>query len=115
MRAKERTCLNDKLASMINRPLTCFDLGFFILPIMATFTAEVEVDISQFSDNDIVSFVKKKMAMNDGFSKHMKKSLSLEIPEFKISIQTLIDKQKLEFIQDNWDKITLDNLENCIK
>ncbi len=82
---------------------------------MGTFTAEVEVDISQFTDHDIISFVKKKMAMNDGFSKHMKKALALEIPEFKVQIQTLIDKQKLEFIQNNWDKITLDKLENCIK
>ncbi len=33
----------------------------------------------------------------------------------KITNETLLDKLKKEFIANNWDKITLEKLENCIK
>ena len=82
---------------------------------MGTFTAEVEVSLSDFGNKEIVSYVKSKMAQDIIFSDLMKKELSLSIGKIQVPIDSLIDKQKLEFIQNNWDKLTLEKLENCIK
>jgi len=46
---------------------------------MGTFTAEVEVSLSDFGNKEIVSYVKSKMAQDIIFSDLMKKELSLSI------------------------------------
>lgn len=82
---------------------------------MATFTAEVEVNISDFSNNDVVYYVRNKMVNDIIFADLMKKELSISVGNIKVPNVTLLDKQKSEFIQNNWDKLTLEKLENCIK
>lgn len=82
---------------------------------MGTFTAEVEVSLSDFGNKEIVSYVKSKMAQDIIFSDLMKKELSLSIGKIQVPIDSLIDKQKLEFIQNNWYNLSLENLEKCIK
>ena len=81
---------------------------------MGTFTAEVEVSLSDFGNKEIVSYVKSKMAQDIIFSDLMKKELSLSIGKIQVPIDSLIDKQKLEFIQNNWYNLSLENLEKCI-
>ena len=82
---------------------------------MGTFTAEVEVSLSDFGNKEIVSYVKSKMAQDIIFSDLMKKELSLSIGKIQVPIDSLIDKQKLEFIQNNWYNLSLENLVKCIK
>ena len=81
---------------------------------MGTFTAEVEVSLSDFGNKEIVSYVKSKMAQDIIFADLMKKELSLSIGKIQVPIDSLIDKQKLEFIQNNWYNLSLENLEKCI-
>jgi hypothetical protein len=82
---------------------------------MGTFTAEVEVSLSDFGNKEIVSYVKSKMAQDIIFADLMKKQLSMSVGNIKVPCETLFDRQKIDFIQNNWDKLTLEKLENCIK
>lgn len=82
---------------------------------MGTFTAEVEVSISDFGNKEIVSYVRSKMAQDIIFADLMKKELSLSVGNMNVPNETFLDNQKMDFIQQNWDKITLEKLENCIK
>jgi len=49
------------------------------------------------------------------FADLMKKQLSMSVGNIKVPCETLFDRQKIDFIQNNWDKLTLEKLENCIK
>lgn len=82
---------------------------------MGTFTAEVEVSISDFGNKEIVSYVRNKMLQDIIFADLMKKELSLSVGNMNVPNETFLDNQKMDFIQQNWDKITLEKLENCIK
>lgn len=59
---------------------------------------DVDVDISDIDTEDLVSELKSRGEIANA------------IPN-----ETLLDKLKKEFIANNWDKITLEKLENCIK
>jgi len=82
---------------------------------MATFSSEVEVNVSDFSNHDVVSYVRNKMIKDIIFADLMKKQLSMSVGNIKVPCETLFDRQKIDFIQNNWDKLTLEKLENCIK
>ena len=82
---------------------------------MGTFTAEVEVSISDFGNKEIVSYVRNKMLQDIIFADLMKKELQLSVGNMNVPNETFLDNQKMDFIQQNWDKITLEKLENCIK
>jgi len=82
---------------------------------MATFTKDVEVELSDFRDKDVISYVKEKMAKNVGFATEMKRQLSLSINDIQLPNETLNDRLKIDFLSKNWDIISIENLEKCLK
>lgn len=82
-------------------------------------THTVEIDTSDFSNYDLIDEIEyraNKATGRNAFTESDKKKISIALKEaFKIKKTSLNDQTKIDFFNENFDKISLEDLEKLIK
>lgn len=86
-------------------------------------TISVDVDIDEFNEEDIIEKAVKIARGDSGYEEIIKQALSLiSIEEMEedadpsdVKFETVIEQLKYDFFIQNFDKITLEQLESLLK